>query len=284
MSQTHKYPQWKLDTISEVEESIKSNKTLALCNLHKVRATQLMKLRKNFKDELKIRVVKNTLSKIAVKNSSLKISTEILESISAQQAFIFTNMNPFQLYLLLEKGKVDLPARDGDIASGEIVVPSGNTGMQPGPDLSAFKAFNIPTRIDAGSIFVSEDTIVAKKGDVIKSSLAALLSKLDIKPIKAGVKLDVAFMENLVYNSDDLSINLDDYRDSLIISYRNALDLAVSEEYFTKETVPLILADAYNKSKNLSVESNYLTEDNASMLIAKKQLEAQTLNNLINLD
>ena len=284
MSQTHKYPQWKLDTISEVEESIKSNKTLALCNLHKVRATQLMKLRKNFKDELKIRVVKNTLSKIAVKNSSLKISTEILESISAQQAFIFTNMNPFQLYLLLEKGKVDLPARDGDIASGEIVVPSGNTGMQPGPDLSAFKAFNIPTRIDAGSIFVSEDTIVAKKGDVIKSSLAALLSKLDIKPIKAGVKLDVAFMENLIYNSDDLSINLDDYRDSLIISYRNALDLAVSEEYFTKETVPLILADAYNKSKNLSVESNYLTEDNASMLIAKKQLEAQTLNNLINLD
>tara|TARA_B100001013_G_scaffold195991_1_gene118485 strand:+ start:727 stop:1581 length:855 start_codon:yes stop_codon:yes gene_type:complete len=284
MSQTHKYPQWKLDTISEVEESIKSNKTIALCNLHKVRATQLMKLRKNFKDELKIRVVKNTLSKIAVKNSSLKISTEILESISAQQAFIFTNMNPFQLYLLLEKGKVDLPARDGDIASGEIVVPSGNTGMQPGPDLSAFKAFNIPTRIDAGSIFVSEDTIVAKKGDVIKSSLAALLSKLDIKPIKAGVKLDVAFMENLVYNSDDLSINLDDYRDSLIISYRNALDLAVSEEYFTKETVPLILADAYNKSKNLSVESNYLTEDNASMLIAKKQLEAQTLNNLINLD
>ena len=114
--------------------------------------------------------------------------------------------------------------------------------------------------------------------------MAALLSKLDIKPIKAGVKLDVAFMENLVYNSDDLSINLDDYRDSLIISYRNALDLAVSEEYFTKETVPLILADAYNKSKNLSVESNYLTEDNASMLIAKKQLEAQTLNNLINLD
>ena len=284
MSQTHKYPQWKIDTISEVEESIKSNKTIALCNLHKVRATQLMKLRKNFKDELKIRVIKNTLSKIAIKNSSLKISTEILESISAQQAFIFTNMNPFQLYLLLEKGKVDLPARDGDIASGEIVVPSGNTGMQPGPDLSAFKEFNIPTRIDAGSIFVSEDTIVAKKGDVIKSSLAALLSKLDIKPIKAGVKLDVAFMENLVYNSDDLSINLDDYRDSLIISYRNALDLAVSEEYFTKETVPLILADAYNKSKNLSVESNYLTEDNASMLIAKKQLEAQTLNNLINLD
>ena len=27
MSQTHKYPQWKLDTISEVEESIKSNES-----------------------------------------------------------------------------------------------------------------------------------------------------------------------------------------------------------------------------------------------------------------
>ena len=278
------YPQWKIDTINDLSELIQSSNTTAFCNLYKVRAAQLMQLRKNFKDDIKIRVIKNTLAKHGIANSKVDNSDKLVEGVSEQKAFIFTNMDPFKLFLLLEKGKVDLPARDGDIASGEIVVPSGNTGMQPGPDLSAFKEFNIPTRIDAGSIFVSEDTIVAKKGDVIKSSLAALLSKLDIKPIKAGVKLDVAFMENLVYNSDDLSINLDDYRDSLIISYRNALDLAVSEEYFTKETVPLILADAYNKSKNLSVESNYLTEDNASMLIAKKQLEAQTLNNLINLD
>ena len=282
MSQTHKYPQWKIDTISEVEESIKSNKTLALCNLHKVRATQLMKLRKNFKDELKIRVIKNTLSKIAVKNSSLKISTEILESISAQQAFIFTNMNPFQLYLLLEKGKVDLPARDGDIASNEIVVPSGNTGMQPGPDLSAFKEFNIPTRIDAGSIAVSEDTIVATEGDVINSSLAALLSKLNIKPIKAGVAIDIAYMDGLIYPAKDVAIDLDEYRNTLIGSFNSALNFALKQEYLTKETAPLLLAEAFNNSKNLSIESNYITKETVSSILVKKHLEAEALNKLVN--
>ena len=48
-----KFPQWKTDTIDEISELIKSNNTTAFCNLHKVRATQLMQLRKSFKDDLK---------------------------------------------------------------------------------------------------------------------------------------------------------------------------------------------------------------------------------------
>ena len=36
MSQTHKYPQWKIDTISEVEESIKSNKHQLTSTKHNI--------------------------------------------------------------------------------------------------------------------------------------------------------------------------------------------------------------------------------------------------------
>ena len=88
-------------------------------------------------------------------------------------------------------------------------------------------------------------------------------------------------MDGLLYNSDDVAINLTDYMNDISNSYQSALNLAVNQEYFTKETVPLLLADAFNKSKNLSIESEYLTKDNASFLLAKKQLEAQILSNLI---
>ena len=277
-----KYPQWKTDSINEISELIKSNNTTAFCKLHKVRAAQLMQLRKNFKNDLTIRVVKNTLSKRGIADSKVANSEKLVDAVSEQKAFIFTDMDPFKLFLLLEKGKVDLPARDGDIASGEITVPSGNTGMQPGPDLSAFKEFNIPTRINAGSIFVSQDTVVAKEGDSIKSSLAALLTKLDIKPIKAGVAIDLAYMDGLIYPAKDVAIDLNEYRSHLIQSFNNALNLALNEEYLTKETVPLLLAKAFTNSKNISIESDYMTKETVSHILSKKHLEAETLSKLVN--
>ena len=277
-----KYPQWKTDSINEISELIKSNNTTAFCKLHKVRAAQLMQLRKNFKNDLTIRVVKNTLSKRGIADSKVDNSEKLVDAVTEQKAFIFTDMDPFKLFLLLEKGKVDLPARDGDIASGEITVPSGNTGMQPGPDLSAFKEFNIPTRINAGSIFVSQDTVVAKEGDSIKSSLAALLTKLDIKPIKAGVAIDLAYMDGLIYPAKDVAIDLNEYRSHLIQSFNNALNLALNEEYLTKETVPLLLAKAFTNSKNISIESDYMTKETVSHILSKKHLEAETLSKLVN--
>ena len=277
-----KYPQWKTDTINEISDLIKSNNTTAFCKLHKVRAAQLMQLRKSFKNDLTIRVVKNTLSKRGITDSKVDNFEKLVDNVSDQKAFIFTDMDPFKLFLLLEKGKVDLPAREGDIASGEITVPSGNTGMQPGPDLSAFKEFNIPTRIDAGSIFVSEDTVVAKEGDSIKSSLASLLTKLDIKPIKAGVAIDLAYMDGLIYPAKDVAIDLNEYRSHLIQSFNNALNLALNEEYLTKETVPLLLAKAFTNSKNISIESDYITKETVSHILSKKHLEAETLSKLVN--
>jgi len=275
------YKQSKIDTINAVEKLLKTHKTIAFCSLFKVRGAQLMSLRKSFKDEMRIRVVRNTLTKLAIEKSQIKNSKELSNGISKQQALIFTDMNPFKLFLVLEKGKIDLAAREGDIATDDIVIPAGNTGMQPGPDLSIFKEFNIATRINVGSIFVNNDTVAAKKGDVLSANLASLLSKLSIKPIKAGISITLAYMDGLLYNSDDVAINLTDYMNDISNSYQSALNLAVNQEYFTKETVPLLLADAFNKSKNLSIESEYLTKDNASFLLAKKQLEAQILSNLI---
>ena len=279
--QKTKYKQSKIDTINAVEKLLKTHKTIAFCSLFKVRGAQLMSLRKSFKDEMKIRVVRNTLTKLAIDKSQIKNYKDLSNGVSKQQALIFTDMNPFQLFLLLEKGKIDLAAREGDVATDDIVIPAGNTGMQPGPDLSIFKEFNIATRIDAGSIFVNSDTVAAKKGDVLSANLASLLSKLDIKPIKAGVSIALAYMDGLLYNSVDVAINLTDYVNDISNSYQNALNLAVNQEYFTKETIPLLLANAFNKSKNLSIESEYLTKDNASFILAKKQLEAQILSNLI---
>ncbi|MGI0019661.1 MAG: hypothetical protein ACREAY_04240 [Nitrososphaera sp.] len=48
----------------------------------------------------------------------------------------------------------------------------------------------VRTKIDGGTIWVNRDTVVAKPGDAISMQLASLLSKLNIKPIEAGIAVN----------------------------------------------------------------------------------------------
>ena len=52
-----------------------------------------------------------------------------------QSALIFTDMNPFKLFKILEDSKTPAPAKPGAIAPADIVVPRGDTGSAPGPIL-----------------------------------------------------------------------------------------------------------------------------------------------------
>ena len=143
-----------------------------------------MLLRKNFRNELVMLVAKNNLASLGLKKLGIKHADEFLAKLNGQNALIFTNMNPFKLYLNLEKSKVNLPARAGDVATDEIVVPAGNTGIPPGPVLSEFKEANVSTRIESGSIYVAKDSVVARPGDTISPKLSGLLSRLNLKPIR----------------------------------------------------------------------------------------------------
>ena len=82
-------------------------------------------------------------------------------------------------------------------APNELVVPAGNTGINPVRYYPNLKNQKLPTKIDQGTIWVTKDTVVAKPGDAISQKLAALLSKLNIKPIEAGIAVNFAISEGL---------------------------------------------------------------------------------------
>ncbi len=191
---------------------------------------------------------------------------------------MFTNINPFKLNLTFDKNKIFLAAKGGDIAPNDLVIPAGNTGINPGPVLSEFKESKVPTKIDQGTIWVSKDTVVAKTGDVISQKLAALLSKLDIKPIEAGVAVNFAISEGLEFKEKDLKIILEDYIQELVKSYQEALVLSVEAVYFNKESMPLILLKAKQQAISLSSESGYLSPETTGFVIAKANSIADSLS------
>lgn len=271
------YSKKKVQMYNDLLEMIKQYNVLALVKMEKVRATQLMQVRKKFRDQLRIRMSKNNVAKKALAKVDVKGIDKVMEALDGQRAFLFTNMDPFKLYLALDKSKIYLPAKGGDVATDEIVIPAGNTGIPPGPVLSEFKEAKVPTKIDAGSIAVSEDMVVAEPGDVISHKLAALLSKLGIKPIKAGMSIYMALQQGVLYREEDLRIDVEEVRQELLASFNSALALAVNASYATKESIEHLLRKAFGNARSLSINSGYATAETIKETLYAADAKAQAL-------
>lgn len=274
------YPKGKQELYQQMLELPKSYNVIALSKVNKVRATQLMKIRKKFHNEIIIKVIKNRVTQRAFeKISDVQGIDKLSSQLEGQCALMFTNISPFKLNLIFDQNKVFLLAKGGDITKTEIMIPSGDTGITPGPVLSEFKEANVPTKIDQGTIWVSRDTIVAKPADVISTKLASLLSKLNIKPIEAGIVVNYAIEDKLVFAEDDLRIDLTEIKNELGRSYNESISLAVESSYFTRESMGYLLSKASRQAQYLALESNYLSKDTAGQIISTEEMKARNLVN-----
>ena len=248
------YPKKKAQMHQLLQEMPKKYKVLALVRMEKVRASQLLPLRKKLKGEVEIISIKDKIAKIALKKLDIPGLEKFTESLKGQCLFMFTNMSPFKLNVLLGKNKVMLAARSGDIASMDVVIPPKNTGIAPGPMLTDFKEAGVPTKIDQGTIWIMKETIPVKKGEPIPQKLAGLLGKLDIKPIEAGILLNTALEEGLLYAQDDMIIDLEKFRSDLSQAHQEAISLSIEAAYITSDNIKQILAKAAQSARSVSTE------------------------------
>ena len=280
--QRKNYPEKKRLLYQELQELPAKFDIIALSKMSKVRATQLMTIRKKFRNDIKIRVIKNRVAQRSFQKLNNRSDLEYLsKELEGQCALLFTNISPFKLNLIFDKNKVFLPAKGGDIATKDITVPAGNTGISPGPVLSEFKEANVATKIDQGTIWVSKDTVVARAGSIIPQKLASLMSKLNIKPIEAGISISLAIAEGMVLKENDLRINLDEYRDELSRSFHAAISLAIESSYPNTETIAYLIRKANQNAMALATQSGYLSPDTVQIILAKANANSQIIANQV---
>lgn len=271
------YPKRKTQMYQQLIEIPKKYKVVALVKTEKVRASQLLPLRKALKGQVEFVCVKDRIAQKALEKSNIPGIKGISDDLVGQCLFIFTNMSPFKLNVLLAKNKIMMAARGGDIASVDILVPAKNTGIAPGPMLTEFKEAGIPTKIDQGTIWIQKDTTPVKKGGVINEKLAALLGKLDIKPVEAGISLYTALEEGLKYAADEMVIDVEKIRNTFTQFHQEAVSLSIAAAYVTKENVSQILSRAAQQARSLSVESGFMTDETKEQILQKANAQASAL-------
>src|SRR3989344_317398 len=191
---THHFRQWKESQLQEIKQLADSYPVIAIADISSFPAALFATIRKKLSKKAVIKVSKTRVIKRAFAETKLK-DIDLNGYMKGSLAVIFTEMNPFEVFAFMKKNKGSIPAKPGMLAPLDLIVPAGDTGLPPGPALSELKQAGINARIQGSSIFVPEDTIVAKKGTVISKAVASTLQKLDIKPIKVGLNI-VSVIQN----------------------------------------------------------------------------------------
>jgi large subunit ribosomal protein L10 len=277
--------QEKIREVGEITELIQQYRVIGVASLQKVRAPQLQEFKRNLSDKALMRVMKNTLVRMAIENCKDKPELEkLVDYLQGSNIYIFTDLNPFKLALMLEHGKVKTTAKSGDIAAFDVIVPAGNTGQPPGPIISQLNAAGLPTRIESGSVWISKDTLVVRKGEAISERLASVLSKLGIKPVETGLALTFAFDDGMILTQDQLKTDIDAVKRDVENTCAEALALSLGIAYPTKDNTATLLQIAQREAYALSINGAIPTKETLADLIRKAHTQMLALSSVAKLE
>jgi len=269
---------WKAEEVNSLRDMIKSSPVVGVVELQGIPAKQLQNIREELRGKVTFRMSKNKLMKIALDKTEKE---QLKDHINAGAAFIFSNENPFRIYRLLQKSKAPAPAKPGDVAKTDIIIPQGSTGLPPGPLVSELQTLGIPAKIDKGTISIERDAVIVKHGETISKKISDILSQLKIEPMEVGADLAAAYEGGLLFNKEVLTIDDTQTRSNIIKAFSDALALSFDRRIFTKQNVKLFIQQAALKSKSLALGANIVSSETIGPIMSKSVAQALSLSRLL---
>ncbi|MFC7202052.1 50S ribosomal protein L10 [Haloferax namakaokahaiae] len=273
---TEVIPQWKQDEVDALVDFIQGYESVGVVGVAGIPSRQLQAMRRGLHGSAEVRMSRNTLVNRALDEVQNGFET-LSDYVSGQVALIGTNDNPFALYKELEASKTPAPINAGEIAPNDIVIPEGDTGVDPGPFVGELQQVGASARIMDGSIKVTEDSKVLETGEVVSEELAGVLSELGIEPKEVGLDLRGVFSEGVLFKPEELAIDVDEYRTDIQSAVAAATNLSVNAAYPTTQTAPTLIAKATGQAKAVGLFANIESPDFMPELIAKADAQIRAL-------
>ncbi|KAF7830974.1 60S acidic ribosomal protein P0 [Senna tora] len=225
-----------------------------------VGSNQLQNIRKGLRGDSVVLMGKNTMMKRSVRihaeNTGNQVFLNLIPLLVGNVGLIFTKGDLKEVSEEVAKYKVGAPARVGLVAPIDVVVPPGNTGLDPS-QTSFFQVLNIPTKINKGTVEIITPVELIKKGEKVGSSEAALLAKLGIRPFSYGLVVLSVYDNGSVFSPEVLDLTEDDLIEKFAagVSMMTSLSLAIS--YPTLAAAPHMFINAYKNVLSVAVATEY---------------------------
>ncbi|OMO84293.1 Ribosomal protein L10/acidic P0 [Corchorus capsularis] len=225
-----------------------------------VGSTQMQSIRKGLRGDSIVLMGKNTMMKRSIRLHAEATNNDairnLLPLLVGNVGLIFTKGDLKEVREEIGKYKVGAPARVGLVAPIDVVVPPGNTGLDPS-QTSFFQVLNIPTKINKGTVEIITPVELIKKGEKVGSSEAALLSKLGIRPFSYGLVVLSAYDSGSVFSPEVLDLTEDDLLQKFATGVAMVASLSLAISYPTIAAAPHMFVNSYKNALSLAVASDY---------------------------
>ncbi|MFC6716717.1 50S ribosomal protein L10 [Natrialbaceae archaeon GCM10025810] len=271
---TENLPQWKREEVGELADLIESYESIGVVGITGIPSKQLQDMRRELHGTAVLRVSRNTLQTRALEEAGLE---DLVPHIGGQVGLIATNDNPFVLYKELEASKTPAPINEGEVAPNDIVIPEGDTGVDPGPFVGELQQIGANARIEEGSIKVMEDSTVLEAGEEVSADLANVLNELGIEPKEVGLDLRAVVADGVLFDPEDLDIDVEAYESDVRTAVARATNLSVNAAFPTDATTSTLIAKATGEAKSLGLHAAIEDEDLMPDLVRKADAQLRAI-------
>jgi len=242
----------KLKTLLDTYPSI------FIVNVDNVGSNQMHQIRVALRGKGVVLMGKNTMVRRALRTllSELPQFERLLPYVRGNVGFVFTGQDLKEIREIITSNKVAAPARAGMLATVDVIVPGGNTGMEPGKT-SFFQALRIPTKIARGTIEIVGDVQVVTAGTRVGSSEATLLNMLNISPFTFGMNVQQIYDSGNVFTPDVLDIDEKVLIDRFLSGIKTIAAISLALKYPTIVSIPHLLVNAYKNLLAISLATEY---------------------------
>jgi large subunit ribosomal protein L10 len=273
---TETIPEWKQEEVADIVATIEAYDSVGVVDITGIPSRQLQSMRRDLHGTAELRVSRNTLLALALQE--VEEGLEGLEAyVSGQVGLIGTDDNPFGLFQQLEASKTPAPINAGETALNDIVIPEGDTGMDPGPFVGELQTVGANARIDDGSIKVLEDSTVQEAGGEVSADLSNVLGELGIEPKEVGLDLRAVWADGVLFEPEELEIDVDEYRADIEAAAARGQNLAINASVPTDRTAGPLLQRARGDAKSLALQAAIESPGVVDDLVSKADAQVRAL-------
>ena len=237
-------------------------KSIFIVSVDNVSSQQMHEIRMSLRGEGVVLMGKNTMVRRALKGflADFPQYERLLPHVKGNVGFVFTNGDLKETRDKILANRVAAPARAGAVAPGDVFVPAGNTGMEPGKT-SFFQALGVPTKIARGTIEITTDLKLIEAGNKVGASEATLLNLLNISPFTYGMGISQIYDQGQTFASSVLDIEESQLLKTFSSAITSIASISLAVGYPTLPSVMHSVVNSYKNLLSVAIETDYDWEE-----------------------
>jgi len=250
----------------KLEQLLKEYKSIFIVTVDNVSSQQMHEIRQSLRGEGVVLMGKNTMVRRALKgliNDSPEYE-RLLPHVKGNVGFVFTNADLKETRDKILANRVAAPARAGAVAPGDVYIPAGNTGMEPGKT-SFFQALGVPTKIARGTIEITSDLKLIEAGNKVGASEATLLNLLNISPFTYGMGIFQIYDNGQTFDASVLDIEESQLLKAFSSAIATIASISLATGFPTLPSVMHSVVNSYKKVLSVAIETDYEWEEIAEL-------------------